>query len=247
MVKQVGPVESFWDDDITDDANCEEYLQKARGAAENDADDDDEADDDEENDSADDESADEEDTAEDDAEEIAKTTDGGDEDDSDDDPAEETATTTKRRKSAKPTGEEMAKTKAGGKTKAEFIREVIEARRKAGEELRPRDIIAVLEKKGVEVNASQVSITLRAMGVPPLRRGKEKAKRAPVESNGAERSREALKIRGTAKREKLASAASDMGETEQLLNAAADFMHTAGGFEEALAALRLYNNVVSRN
>ena len=243
MVKQIGPTgaESFWDDDITDDADCETYLQNAREKTDAEVDEEDDDSAEEESDETDEEE--EEETAEDDAE-VVSAEEGEEDNDEEDKPADETAKTM-RRKTAKPIGEKMAKTKASGaKTKAESIREVIESRRKAGDELRPRDIIAALEKKGVEVNASQVSITLRAMGVPPIKRGKEKTKRVHAEANGAERSREALK-RTPSRHAPDAPAA--MGDTEQLLNAAGKLMRTAGSFESALAALRLYNNVVSQN
>lgn len=69
--------------------------------------------------------------------------------------------------------------KREGMTKAEMIRDEIETRKKSGDSLRACDIIAALKKHGTEVNASQVSVTLRSMGVASTR-GKGEKKPAAV-------------------------------------------------------------------
>jgi hypothetical protein len=246
--------ESCWEDSLENDETRERYLKRQkeeRAAATEELEDEVEIDESEEETS--DESEDELVTAEHEA-------DAGDDDDdyeddeeedsdeeSEDDepenvaPDEDSATETKGRK--------MAKTKAdGSKTKAESIREVIEAKRKAGAELRPRDIIEVLKKRGVEVNASQVSITLRNMGIPPLRAGagakKKPAATAPAVNNGeAEKSRALLKRRAP----ETAAAPTGLAETEKLLDAAADFMHASGGYEHAVKLLNMCNRLSHRD
>jgi hypothetical protein len=257
MVRQskMTEAESCWEDSLENDEARERYLrrQKEEPAVEAAHEEDVEIDESEEETS--DESEDELVTAEHEA-------DAGDDDDDDDyeddeeedsdeeseddepenvAPDEDSATATRGRK--------MAKTKAdGSKTKAESIREVIEAKRKAGAELRPRDIIEALNKRGVEVNASQVSITLRNMGIPPLRSGagakKKPAATAPAVNNGeAEKSRALLKRRAP----EASAAPSGLAETEKLLDAAADFMHASGGYEHAVKLLNMCNRLSHRD
>lgn len=230
--------ESCWDDDSIDsDEKCEKYLQKQRTIAAEDASSNDEED---ENSEGGDETADDEDdSAENDAVEARGTDseeDGDEEEIEEPEDESETEASTSR-------GKKMAKKKAdGSKTKADYIREVIAAKQAAGAELRPRDIIAALEKKGVEVNASQVSITLRAMGVPPLRPGgKKKAEAKPpaaVEASADGR-------RATLKRR--APEAESTGElSAHHFEAAADFIHEVGGYAQAVRLLELCNRVQQR-
>jgi hypothetical protein len=248
--------ESCWEDSVDNDETCERYLRRQKeekAAAAEELEDD--VDDDESEEETSDESEDELVTAEHEA-------DAGDDDDDDDDeedeeedsdeesedddpenvaPDEDSATATRGRK--------MARTKAdGSKTKAESIREVIEAKRKAGAELRPRDIIEALNKRGVEVNASQVSITLRAMGIPPLRKGAGAKKKTAAVSHAATNG-EAEKSRPTLKRRapEVVEAPTGLAETEKLLDAAADFMHASGGYEHAVKLLNMCNRLSHRD
>jgi hypothetical protein len=242
MVRQTNPTgaESCWDDDPQSESDCENYL-KAQSARRRDlrTDDEDEAEDADEN--AADEA--EEDVAE--TAVVAEKSGDNDEDGGDDDeeePADE--------ESAQLKGRKMAKAKTG-KTKADAIREVIAARQAAGKDLRPKDIIETLTKKGIEVNASQVSITLRAMGVPAIKRGPgagKPAKAAKPEADGeAVRSRATAKVRAahaTVSDDDDATPASAM---EHLLEHAADFMREAGGFEKAQSALALCHKLIQRS
>lgn len=251
MVRQTNmtEAESCWEDSVDNDETCERYLRRQkekRAAAAEELEDDVEVDESEEETS--DESEDELVTAEHEA-------DAGDDDDEEEDsdeesedddpenvaPDEDSATATRGRK--------MAKTKAdGSKTKAESIREVIEAKKKAGAELRPRDIIEALNKRGVEVNASQVSITLRAMGIPPLRKGAG-AKKKPAATGHADTNGETEKSRATLKRRapEVVEAPTGLAETEKLLDAASEFMHASGGYEHAVKLLNMCNRLSHRD
>jgi arginine repressor len=242
MVRQTNPTgaESCWEDEPESEAECEKYLhaQSVNSRRDPIADDDDEE---EENDDAD-----EADTDEDEQDSVAEQTPvtaeddsdaGDDEDEENDEPAD--------KESAQLKGKKMAKAKTG-KTKAESIREVIAARQEAGKDLRPRDIIETLTKKGIEVNASQVSITLRAMGVPAMKRGAAVSKpvAAKPETNGEE-----LKSRVTAKvRAPVAAAdvAVSVDAMDNLLGHAADFIHEAGGIDRARSVLEMCHKVMQR-
>jgi hypothetical protein len=138
---------------------------------------------------------------------------------------------------------------AGSKTKAESIREVIEAKQKAGAELRPRDIVEALEKRGIAVNASQVSITLRSMGVPPLRKGGGAKKKQPVaaEPEAAVRSRDALKFKQRVAPAVAPKANTNLAETEKLLAAADTFMRTCGGHKQATDMLDMCARLLHRD
>ena len=252
MVRQTNmtEAESCWGDSVEDDETRERYLRRQKEKPVVDAEHEEDVDNDESEEETSEESEDELVTAEHEA-------DAGDEDDDeeedsdeeseDDDPEnvapDETSATATR-------GRKMAKTKAdGSKTKAESIREVIEAKKKAGAELRPRDIIEALTKRGVEVNASQVSITLRSMGIPPIRKVGGAKKKTAVTSHAATNG-EAEKSRATLKRrapEIVVDAPTGLAETEKLLDAAADFMHASGGYEHAVKLLNMCNRLSHRD
>ena len=230
--------ESCWDEESIDsDEKCEKYLQRKQAiAAEADAAEEPEVDDDDDSE----EDGDEDDTdAEDDV--TARGTDSEDDDDEDDnDDSEEDKPDDSEEEALTSRGKKMARKKAdGSKTKADYIREIISAKQAAGAELRPRDIIAALEKKGVEVNASQVSITLRSMGVPPSRKGPGKTSvKAEVAKAEPETRRATLKRRDV-------SAESD-GDLTAHLESAADFIHEVGGYSRAVKLLDLCNKVLQR-
>jgi len=250
MVRQVNvtDAESCWEDGFSDDDGCEKYLQRQKAAViANDVEAVDEeepetVDDVEENDSEDADMVAEadEDLEEEDSEAAA---------DDEDAPAEEEAEATSE---ANPKGSKMPKTKAVGKTtKADSIRAVIEARKAGGAELRPRDIIETLKKKGIEVNASQVSITLRAMGVPAAKRGggakpKGKATAAIAEPNGEHKeSRPTAKFRVGAVVEKPEPAAGTL--SGDMLATAAEFMRAAGSYDHAIELLDICKRVIQRS
>jgi transposase len=94
-----------------------------------------------------------------------------DDNDEDDDDAEVSAArdilATRSPEMAKNT--KMIASRGTGATKSDMIRTEIAKRQESGDSLRAKDIIATLAKRGVEVNASQVSVTLRNMGVAPTR------------------------------------------------------------------------------
>jgi hypothetical protein len=251
MVRQTNltGAESCWEDDADSEADCEKFLQKAARATINtaaDEDDEDEEDEDEEDEEEDAEDASDDENADvgneaDESVTVTATLPAADADDSSESLPE----------AAHSKGKKMAKAKAGGKTKADSIREVIAARQAAGKDLRPKDIIEALEKKGIEVNASQVSITLRAMGVPALRKGAGAKAKTPVaaEANDEEptKSRPALKTRAAIDSSSDDSAAGELSHTSELLENAADFMHAAGGYERAKAVLDMCHRVIQRS
>lgn len=243
MVKQIS-ADSFWDDgSIKDDEDCENYLKNSRAEIA-----DSEEDEEENGELA--EGSDEEAEVEEQPIVTAENADdeADDSDDNEENPADEDDET--EASSAQPKGKKMAtKASSGGKTKAESIREVIEARKKAGKDLRPRDIIADLEKRGVEVNASQVSITLRSTGVPPSRKGgagKKTAKESVEENGEATRSRATAKARAVAAKpvKTLREATTeDFAEVYQALTAAQTFVQTVGGLDKATRALDAWSHL----
>lgn len=83
---------------------------------------------------------------------------------------------------------------ADTKTKAEHIRDEIARRKAKGEEnIRPRDIIAALETKGVKVTAPQVSVTLRDFDKPKVEKKAKAAPAAKAEKKAKEPKRVAVK------------------------------------------------------
>jgi hypothetical protein len=243
MVRQTNltGAESCWEDDADSEADCEKFLQNKARATFSRA----EADEIDEDDDEEDENSDE-DSDEDDADaEVGAAVD-------------DTVPAVEASDSSEPTsdtaqleGKKMAKAKAGGKTKADSIREVIAARQAAGKDLRPKDIIEALEKKGIEVNASQVSITLRSMGVPAIKRNGAAKSRPAKPAAEAEADGEAVKSRATAKaRADIAEMADEPAKAlvmEQLLEHAADFIREAGGFDRAQSALALCHKLIQRS
>lgn len=242
MVRQVNVTgaESCWDDGFEDDSSCEKYLQqkKAELIAETPV----------EEDEYEEETADEDDaeSSEDEVKEIHNSA-ADDADDEESDVSEETADADEEPAAAEVAkGAKMvkAKTTAGKMTKADAIRAIIAAKQEAGVEIRPRDIKAALEKKGIDVNASQISITLRAMGVPPTTSGRGR----PAGSGGkvpAAHSEEP-KSRVTARFKALPDAEDGDGQ-EASLNHAADLLRAAGSYEAAVSALNLCRKLIARN
>jgi hypothetical protein len=245
MVRQTNltGAESCWEDDADSEADCEKFLQNKARATFSRAEADEIDEDDDEEDENSDEDSDEDDADAEVGAAVDDTVPAVEASDSSEPPSD----------TAQLEGKKMAKAKAGGKTKADSIREVIAARQAAGKDLRPKDIIEALEKKGIEVNASQVSITLRSMGVPAIKRGGAVAGRAskPAAKPAAEADGEAVKSRATAKaRADIADASDESAKTlvmEQLLEHAADFIREAGGFDRAQSALALCHKLIQRS
>jgi hypothetical protein len=232
--------ESCWDEESIDsDEKCEKYLKRKQEIAAE-AEDADDADVDEDDDDDAEEDGDEDATdAEDDV--TATGTDSEDDDDDDSEEEEENEPDDAEEEASTSRGAKMVRKKAdGSKTKADYIREIISAKQAAGAELRPRDIIAALEKKGVEVNASQVSITLRSMGVPPSRKGPGKPATKPEAVKAEPETR-----RATLKRRDVSAEPAD-GDLTSHVEAAADFIHEVGGYSRALKLLDLCNKVLQR-
>lgn len=253
--------ENFWDEGVEEEAECERYLQHQKVKMIEDEENitEDEYDEEVDEDEGDDEESDEDDVddseaaeeSENNADPVVAEESADSQEVTDDDPA---ADAEEDAEAAKPVKEKkMAKTrtKAGGKTKAEAIREIIERRQKAKESLRPRDIIEELNENGFEVNASQVSVTLRNMGVPPAPKGRGKGTAKPAAATPTEeqKSRMALKrgVSGATKPQAVAGTDGQLKETELMLDSAAEFVHTAGGYEKAVALLNMYHRIVSRN
>lgn len=217
--------ESCWDDGFEDDGSCEKYLQqkKAELIAEDEITEDDyEEEPDEETASADED--------EDEDEEIHDTAENDDGDETADEPVVA--------KVAKSKSSVPAKPPAGKITKADAIRAIITAKQKAGIEIRPRDIKAELEGQGIDVNASQISITLRAMGVPPAKNGPGRPAGSKNKAATAE-----PRSRATAR---FAAVAED-AEHEVALNYAADLLKAAGSYEAAVSALATCRKLAERS
>lgn len=259
MAKQTGitGADSCWEDGFDEDADCEKYLQARKtkivaeerleeGEEDEDNGDGDEAEEEsaeeyeavaEANDAEDDEENDESDDDDDndESDDVADEAESDDTADEDEEPSE--ATSTKGRK--------MVKAKTGGKvTKADAIRAIIEAKQNAGVEIRPRDIIEALNKKGIAVNASQVSITLRAMGVPPAKRGggggrPPKARPAEV----APKSRATAKIRAVEPKHDGVARDYDNDEIEK----ATELLRATGSYESAVSLLGLCHKIMQRS
>lgn len=154
----------------------------------------------------------------------------------------------------------MAKKSEGKKTKAEMIRDEITRRQKAKESVRACDIIASLADEGVEVNASQVSVTLRNMGVPssgtrgrPAGQKKEKVAAAPTASGTRGRppktetgdvSRKAGRA-VTEKPQQKKPAAAPTGDsfTEADLEATAAFVGAVGTTDRGMTLLRIFSRL----
>jgi len=224
---KVTGAESCWDDGFQDDSDCEKYLQeqKAKLVAEEEVESD-EYDDDAETENVSAESEEEFEGSYASAE--------TEEESEDDDPNIEAGSDTTAK------GKKMvaAKITKGKTTKADAIRAIISAKQDAGVEIRPRDVKAELEKKGIEVNSSQISITMRSMGLPPTKVGAGR----PAGSGGAEKA----KKRATAKIRAVPVEANGEKE-EEAIEMAATLLRTAGSYDAALSALNLCDKIVSRS
>lgn len=262
MVRQTGrtDAESFWDDDkdaVSSDEKCEQYLtrqQKLTAAARNaddsveeDEDDDEDVDDAEDTEAADADEADGLGTEPDDDDDNADDDADDEEPEAHADSSESTALSEASEEALTPRGSKMAKKSATGtKTKADHIREIIAAKQAAGAEFRPRDIIAALEKRGVEVNASQVSITMRNMGIPASRGGGKPKTKAAKPSEGEtppETSRATLK-RKTANSDESSGGFSNFDAQD--LEAAVDFINKVGGHARAKSLLDVCHKFAGR-
>jgi len=95
----------------------------------------------------------------------------------------------KKPEAAKPTNKKSpkpaAKKKVAGKkakkaepmsSKADLIRKVAGVLKAKGEVVRPKDIVEILKKEGVDVAPAQVSMTLKAAGYRPLRKRRKASK-----------------------------------------------------------------------
>ena len=74
----------------------------------------------------------------------------------------------------KPAGKKVDK-KEPMNSKADLIRKVAGVIKAKGEVVRPKDIVEILKKEGVDVFPAQVSMTLKAAGYSPLRKRKKKS------------------------------------------------------------------------
>jgi hypothetical protein len=99
----------------------------------------------------------------------------------------------KKPEAAKPTNKKSpkpaTKKKVAGKTakkaesmssKADLIRKVAGVIKAKGEVVRPKDIVEILKKEGVDVALAQVSMTLKAAGYRPLRKRRKASKARSV-------------------------------------------------------------------
>jgi transposase len=99
----------------------------------------------------------------------------------------------KKPEAAKPTNKKSpkpaAKKKVAGKkakkaepmsSKADLIRKVAGILKAKGEVVRPKTIVEILKKEGVDVAPAQVSMTLKAAGYRPLRKRRKASKARSV-------------------------------------------------------------------
>lgn len=139
--------------------------------------------------------------------------------------------------------------KREGKTKAEMIRDEIERRKKSGDSLRACDIIAALNEEGVEVNASQVSVTLRSMGVESTR-GQRKTKETAEKPTRGRKPKAAAEGMSRVHHRKtdekpvsVKAQASDTAFTEADLDATAEFISAVGSAERGSTLLRIFSRM----
>lgn len=239
--------ENFWDDGIEDEAECERILQTQKTKivedeqiisdelADDEEDEEDEEYDADEDEDVDDDTEDAADSEEDDAE-APETDESAEEEDveTENEPvaeAEDVEATTvvKGKKMVNP------KTRTGGKTKAEAIREVIDRRKRGGESLRPRDIIEELTDNGFAVNASQVSVTLRSMGVPPAPKGRVKGSKMKPAAPVAETPKSRMALRQGV--EDKPPHNGRVKDASAMIGMAVEFLTAAGGHAAAVTLL----------
>lgn len=225
-VPEVSDEDDDGDEDVTESPDDdEEACAYAEAAAASDEETDDDADDDE-------------------AEE-------DDDDDSEETEDDEDAEVSAAREILEKRSSTVAK-KREGLTKAEMIRNEIEKRKKSGDSLRACDIIATLSDKGVEVNASQVSVTLRNMGVASTRGRKPKGDKAATTPTRGRRPKAASEDEGvvrvahrkaTEKAPAAKTTQSGSAFTEADLEATAEFVAAVGGAERGATLLRIFGRM----
>jgi transposase len=136
----------------------------------------------------------------------------------------------KKPEAAKPTNKKRpnpaAKKQVAGKkakkaepmsSKADLIRKVAGVLKAKGEVVRPKDIVEILKKEGVDVAPAQVSMTLKAAGYRPLRKRRKGKKTA----EGAATATKAAKSSGVSLDDLLAAkkAVAALGGTAKALEA----------------------------
>jgi arginine repressor len=144
----------------------------------------------------------------------------------------------------------VAKKRGEGMTKAEMIRDEIEKRKKSSDSLRACDIIASLSDKGVDVNASQVSVTLRNMGVVSTRGPRAaKGEKAAAPTRGRKPKAETESVVRVAQRKTTEKAsalkATHNGDafTEADLTATAEFISAVGSADRGATLLRIFGRM----
>lgn len=142
--------------------------------------------------------------------------------------------------------------KREGMTKAEMIRDEIEKRKASDDSLRACDIIAALKKRGTEVNASQVSVTLRNMGVASMRgKGEKKPVAAVAAAPRGRRPKAEAEVKSRVHHKAAATEKAPLprvvknGEafTEADLTATTDFLAAVGGAERGATLLRIFGRM----
>jgi hypothetical protein len=123
-------------------------------------------------------------------------------------------------------------------SKAELIRIEIAARKAAGEtKIRPRDIVAALEARGVTVHAPQVSVALRDAGDT-----KKKAVAPKAEKTDKNNKRATAKVKPPAP---LAVPVKTAEPSYADLNAVAGFVNAHGGVAGTRALLNAYEQLLN--
>lgn len=141
-------------------------------------------------------------------------------------------------------------------TKADHIRAEIEKRVAAGDSVRPRDIIAALEKKNVSVTAPQVSVLVKKLVSPAAKavsKDETPAQKAKAAIGRVTRAATAVKKPLPAAEKKAAPKPSakatkapglDQQQFEALFDAAS-FVEKCGGVENAINALSAYERLTA--
>jgi hypothetical protein len=155
----------------------------------------------------------------------------------------------KKKVSSVPTSKEM--------TKADYVRAEIERRQKAGDSIRPRDIIEALAKRGVKVTPPQVSVLVKKLAGPgavkktaadqtPAQKAKAAINRLARVASAVKRPGQAVAARQPVQAAAKTKAGPKDGESEySALFAAANFVGACGDLAAARKTLDAYEQLTA--
>jgi len=122
-------------------------------------------------------------------------------------------TETKKPATKKPAGKDI--------NKSEEIRKIARTMKAKGEKPRPKTIIEILKKQGVEVSSPQVSMVLKAMGFQPRKRRKNGKVAAEAVVPGKKAGK--VKVEDLVRAKKIAKQMGGVDKALAVLNALKDF------------------------